>query len=126
YQLSEDHTLYFEGRYYQQGTERFGIASFPITTGSLVVPGSNPYNPFGVDVTFSGRLLGNMSPDRVEKVDLDSIHIVTGIKGELPGFSNWNYDVKGVYSREDYTLYTSDTDLISAQNAFNGYGGPDC
>lgn len=126
YDLGGDNTLYFEGRYYQQGTERFGIASFPITTGSLVVPADNPYNPFGIDVTFAGRLLGNMSEDRVEKVDLDSIHIVTGIKGDIPGISGWSYDVKGVYSREDYTLHTSDTDLISAQNALNGFGGPDC
>jgi iron complex outermembrane receptor protein len=126
YNLSPEHTLYFEGRYYQQGTERFGIASFPITTGSLIVPEENPYNPFGRDVTFAGRLLGNQSPDRVEKVDLDSIHIVTGLKGEMPGMSGWSYNVTGVYSREDYTLYTSDTDMIAAQNALNGFGGADC
>ncbi len=126
YYLAPEHTLYFEGRYYQQGTERFGIASFPITTGSLIVPADNPYNPFGVDTTFSGRLLGNQSPDRIEEVDLDAFHFVAGAEGALPGLANWNYNVSAVYSREDYTLHTSDTDLIAAQNALNGFGGPDC
>jgi hypothetical protein len=119
-------TLFFEGRYYQQGTERFGIASFPITTGSLLVPAENPFNPFGVGTTFAGRLLGNQSPDRVEEVDLDSFHIVAGLEGDLPGVDGWSYTLSGVYSREDYVLHTSDTDLISAQNALNGFGGPDC
>ncbi|MEP1932521.1 MAG: TonB-dependent receptor, partial [Roseibium sp.] len=126
YDLTENHELYFEGRYHQQNTERFGIASFPITTGSLTVPESNPYNPFGVDTTFSGRLLGNQSPDRIEKVELDAIHLVGGARGPLFGLDDWEYNVFGAYSREDFVLKTSDTDLISAQNALNGFGGADC
>ena len=126
YNLTPDHELYFEGRYHQQSTERFGIASFPITTGTLTVPADNPYNPFGVDTTFAGRLLGNQSPDRIERVELDSIHLVGGAKGPLFGLQNWDYNVFGVYSREDYVLKTSDTDLIAAQNALNGFGGADC
>ena len=124
YDITDDHTAYFEGRYYQQGTERFGIASFPITTGSLVVPADNPGNPFGIPVTFAGRLLGNQSPDRVERAEIDSIHLVGGIRGGIT--DSWNYDVMAAYSREDSLLRTSDTDLIAAQNAFNGFGGPDC
>lgn len=126
YDLTPEHELYFEGRYHQQGTERYGIASFPITTGTLTVPAENPYNPFGVDTQFAGRLLGNQSPDRVERVELDSIHLVGGARGPLFGLDNWNYDVFGAYSREDFVLKTSDTDLIAAQNALNGFGGPDC
>jgi len=126
YDIADEHQLFFEGRYYQQNTERFGVGSFPITTGSLVVPEENPFNPFGVDATFAGRLLGNKAKDRVEKVDLDAIHLVGGARGELPGLNSLNYSLTGVYSREDFVLQTSDTDLISAQNAFNGFGGPDC
>ena len=124
YDITDDHTAYFEGRYYQQGTERFGIASFPITTGSLIVPADNPGNPFGIPVTFAGRLLGNQSPDRVERAEIDSIHLVGGIRGPITG--SWTYDVMAAYSREDSLLRTSDTDLIAAQNAFNGFGGADC
>ncbi|WP_109809624.1 TonB-dependent receptor domain-containing protein [Sphingosinithalassobacter portus] len=124
YDLNDDHSLYFEGRYYQQGTERFGIASFPITTGSLTVPSDNPGNPFGVDTIFQGRLLGNQSPDRIERAELDSIHLVGGVRGPIT--SGWDYDVMVAYSREKSLLHSSDTDLIAAQNALNGFGGPDC
>lgn len=124
YDVTDDHTAYFEGRYYQQGTERFGIASFPITTGSLVVPADNPGNPFGVDATFAGRLLGNQSPDRIERAEIDAIHLVSGMRGAIS--DSWNYDVLAAYSREDSLLRTSDTDLIAAQNALNGFGGADC
>lgn len=124
YDVTDDHTAYFEGRYYQQGSVRFGIASFPITTGSLVVPADNPGNPFGTDAIFTGRLLGNQSPDRVERAEIDAIHLVGGMRGAITG--SWNYDVLAAYSREDSLLRTSDTDLIAAQNALNGFGGPDC
>ncbi|MXO66331.1 TonB-dependent receptor plug domain-containing protein [Altericroceibacterium endophyticum] len=126
YELGNDSDLYFEGRYYQQGTERFGVGSFPITTGSLVVPASNPFNPYGVDATFVGRLLGNTAPDRVERVDVDAMSLIGGAKGLLPFGNNWRYDVSAGYSREHFVLHSSDTDLIAAQNAFNGFGGPDC
>ncbi len=124
YDVTDDHTLYLEGRYYQQGTERFGIASFPITTGSLVVPASNPENPFGIDAVFQGRLLGDQSPDRVEKVELDAMHLVGGMRGPIA--AGWDYDVLVAYSREDSLLNSNDTDLIAAQSALNGFGGPNC
>lgn len=124
YDLDDDNTIYVEGRYYQQGTERFGIASFPITTGSLVVPATNPDNPFGVDAIFQGRLLGNQSPDRIERAQIDSIHLVGGLRGPIA--DGWDYDVMAAYSREKSLLNSSDTDLIAAQNALNGFGGPDC
>lgn len=126
YDFADNHTAYFEGRYHQQGTERFGIASFPITTGSLTVPAENPFNPFGVDTVFVGRLLGNQSPDRVEEVDLDAMSLIGGVRGDITSDGAWGYDVSAGYTREDFVLHTSDTDLISAQNALNGFGGPDC
>ena len=125
YYLSDKHELFFEGRFYKQDGRRFGVASMPISLGSPTVPADNPYNPFGVDVQFTGRVLGINGDYREETSNVEGTHLLGGIKGDL-GFSDWQYEVSGVWSREKAVTSAPDTDLQMLQNALNGYGGADC
>lgn len=125
YLLTDQHELFFEGRFYKQEGRRYGVASMPMSLGSPTVPAENPYNPFGVDVQFTGRVLGVNGDYREEVSDVDGTHLLGGIKGEM-GFSDWEYEVSGVWSREKAVNSAPDTDLQMLQNALNGYGGADC
>ena len=125
YLVNDEHEMFFEGRFYKQEGNRYGVASMPISLGSPVVPAENPYNPFGVDVQFNGRVLGINADYRLAESDVDGTHLVLGGKGEL-GFSDWQYEVSGVWSQERALNTEPDTDLQMLQNALNGYGGADC
>lgn len=125
YLLSDSTELFFEGRFYKQEGDRYGVASMPLSTGSPVVPAANPYNPFGVDVQFNGRVLGVNADHRLEESDTDGTHLILGGRGDL-GFSDWQYELSGAWSQEKASSRSPDTDLSMLQNALNGFGGPNC
>ncbi|TWB39108.1 iron complex outermembrane receptor protein [Nitrospirillum pindoramense] len=124
YDLTDTQQLFFEGRYYVQDSDRYGVASTPITRGNIIVPANNPGNPFGVPVTFLGRVMGVNGPYDDDKTNLTGTHLVMGAKGKLWG--DWEYSLDGVYSREQQVYDVKETDLVSLQYAVNGYGGAGC
>lgn len=124
YDLAPGHGAFVEARFYRQESRRFGIGSVPLSNGSPTVPASNPSNPFGVNATFSGRVLGVNAPPLVERVDVTGTHIVVGARGDL--FADWNYSADAVWSQEKANNQSKDTDLILLQHALNGFGGPSC
>lgn len=124
YDLADDHQLFLESRYYRQSARRFGVASVPLSNGSPVVPASNPFNPFGVDVTFSGRVLGVNADYLVQKPDITGTHVVLGARGDID--DDWGYSADVIYSQDIADTTNLDTDLILLQYALNGFGGPDC
>jgi iron complex outermembrane receptor protein len=124
YDLAEAHEAFVEARFYRQESRRFGIGSVPLSNGSPTVPASNPFNPFGVDATFSGRVLGVNAPPLMERVDVTGTHIVAGVRGDL--FADWNYSADAVWSQEKSNNQSKDTDLILLQHALNGFGGQSC
>lgn len=124
YELSDAHELFLETRYYRQSARRFGIASVPLSNGSPVVPASNPFNPFGVDVTFSGRVLGVNADYLVAKPDITGTHVVLGARGDIS--ADWGYSADVIYSEDVADTTNFDTDLVLLQHALNGFGGPDC
>lgn len=124
YDLSDDHQLFLETRYYRQSARRFGIASVPLSNGSPVVLASNPFNPFGVNVTFSGRVLGVNADYLVQKPDITGTHVVLGARGDLS--DTWGYYADVIYSEDVADTTNLDTDLGLLQNALNGFGGPGC
>lgn len=124
YDLSDDHQLFLETRYYRQSARRFGVGSVPLSNGSPVVPASNPFNPFGVDVTFSGRVLGVNADYLVQKPDITGTHVVLGARGDIS--DQWGYSADVIYSEDVADTTNLDTDLVLLQYALNGFGGPDC
>jgi iron complex outermembrane receptor protein len=124
YQLAPGHEAFVEARFYRQESKRFGIGSVPLSNGSPTVPASNPFNPFGVDATFSGRVLGVNAPPLMERVNVTGTHIVLGAQGDLP--ADWHYTADVVWSQEKSDNRSLDTDLIMLQSALNGFGGASC
>jgi len=124
YDLSDDHELFLETRYYRQSARRFGVASVPLSNGSPVVPATNPFNPFGVNVTFSGRVLGVNADYLVQKPDITGTHVVLGARGDIS--DRWGYSTDVIYSEDVADTSNLDTDLLLLQHALNGFGGPDC
>jgi iron complex outermembrane recepter protein len=125
YFLTDTQELYFEGRHYKQGSVRYGVASMPISLGTPVVPADNPYNPFGVDAEFTGRVLGVNADHREEHVDVNGTHLVLGLKGDIAS-THWQYNINGVWSTEKAVTTAPDTDIGMLQNALDGFGGADC
>lgn len=124
YQITDGHEVFLETRLYRQESRRYGVASVPLSNGSPTVPATNPSNPFGVDATFSGRVLGINAPPLVERVDITGTHVVLGARGDIS--SDWNYSADVLWSQEKATNSSKDTDLILLQNALRGFGGPSC
>lgn len=124
YDLNADNQLFLEARWYRQDAIRRGIGSLPITSGSLTVPASNPYNPFGVNATYVGRVLGSNAPYLVDKDQISSSDIIGGAKGAL--FGSWTYSVDAEWTEATEWLNAPDTNLRAVQNALDGYGGKDC
>ncbi|HVW72125.1 MAG TPA: TonB-dependent receptor [Rhizomicrobium sp.] len=133
YDLTDDQNIYFEFAGYHQDSERWGVPSFAQNHNAgpgPVVPASNPYNPFGVPVQFSGRAIGSQGLDgtlyKVERDELMQFHTVAGTSGKLPFLPDWNYDANLTWSRASTYVKDKDTDMQLFQDALNGYGGPSC
>jgi iron complex outermembrane recepter protein len=124
YELSDAHELFLETRYYRQSARRFGVSSVPLSNGSPIVPASNPFNPFGVNVTFSGRVLGVNGDYLVQKPDITGTHVVLGARGDIS--DRWGYTADVIYSEDVSSTTSLDTDLLLLQHALNGFGGRDC
>lgn len=131
YNFMPGQTLFAEFGFYHQEAKRYGVPSFAQNhNGALppIVPASNPYNPFGVDVGFIGRAIGSQGfPGTYYKVqhsEVDQRHIVVGARGKIIG--DWNYTTNFTWSRGEVHSTDKDTDMNLFQAALNGYGGPNC
>jgi iron complex outermembrane receptor protein len=96
-----------------------------------VVPESNPGNPFGGAVTFSGRVPGAASGMMLASPTYtQTYHGAISINGKLPVAalekSDWHYDVGIDFSENHSNAYQQDTVKTDLQNALNGLGGPNC
>jgi iron complex outermembrane receptor protein len=75
----------------------------------FVVPASNPYNPFGQDVTFRYRL--TEAGPRIDEGETDAIRLLPGVKVDLGG--DWTAEAAFLWS-ESRTLEVG-KNFISAQ-----------
>jgi iron complex outermembrane receptor protein len=131
YDLADDHQLFLEAGYYRQDSDRYGVPSYAENHNGAtgpIVPASNPYNPFGVPVVFTGRAIGsegfNGTYYNVQADHVDQLQTVVGFKGRLVG--NWHYTADFTWSQANVTHEDHDTDMNLFQAALNGYGGPSC
>lgn len=76
----------------------------PFVATATVVPASNPYNPFGVDVGVN-RLLTGVEPDRLENTDR-FYSAVAGLRGMFNEQWDWNAAV----------LFSQDTQRATERN----------
>jgi iron complex outermembrane receptor protein len=131
FEIAPGQTLFAEIGLYHQDSKRFSVPSYAqnrVGARPPIVPGSNPYNPFGVDVGFIGRAIGSQVfrgyQYRLIQDKVDQGQFVVGARGRIDG--NWKYTANATYSRADVASSDRDTDMNLFQAALNGYGGPNC
>jgi iron complex outermembrane receptor protein len=114
-----------------QGWTQF-IATFPQTNGKPIVPASNPANPFGVDLTWTGRAMGLAYPGVKTDGDGTSVRLAGTWNGDFSQFTSanwaesWSFMLSYQYSDDRGIGENPDTDLRRIQDALNGYGGANC
>lgn len=77
------------------------VVVLPFSNAGLIVPSSNPYNPFGVNVTVSRALTG-VPPDTNDSSDT-FVHSLAGLRGKLDNGFRWELAVN--YSRDDNRVH---------------------
>lgn len=110
---------------FRDGAYGLNVAFAPI------VPASNPGNPFGGAVTFSGRVPGAGSHIMLASPTYtQTYHGALSINGKLPIAAlearDWHYDVGVDFSENHSNAYQQDTVKSDLQNALNGLGGSSC
>lgn len=87
--------------------------------GIMVMPATNPYNPFGVDLTdvrWRMQQVGNRTND----VQADTPRIVAGLTGDL-GFESWTFDSAFLFTESEITNLNGNNVFDSRlQEALNG------
>jgi len=107
--------------------ERGGSPTFPILTFPTV-PATHPSNPFGADVSYFGREIGNRGdgtsfPGDPANTESDTFRFSTMLQGELEsGFWELSYTA----ARNNYLFTVNDTLGQEFQNALRGFGGQGC
>jgi iron complex outermembrane receptor protein len=107
--------------------QRGGSPTFPILTFPTV-PGSHPNNPFGADVSFFGRAVGNAgdgtsAPGDPANTESDTFRFSTMLQGELDsGFWEASYTA----ATNNFLFTVNDTLGQQFQNALRGFGGQGC
>jgi outer membrane receptor protein involved in Fe transport len=107
--------------------ERGGSPSFPILTFPTV-PADHPNNPFGTDVSYFGREIGNVGdgtsfPGDPANTESDTFRFSTTLQGELDvGF----WEVSYTAARNNFLFTVNDTLGQEFQNALRGFGGQGC
>lgn len=113
-----------EATYAHSKTYTASSPSFPMLAVSPLVPASNPYNPFGQDVRFIGRLLNGSSGPTISLNQYDTFRLAGGLTG--PVSSKWTWSVNASYSQQNALYDKPDTLKTRFLNALRGLGGPNC
>jgi outer membrane receptor protein involved in Fe transport len=109
YDLSNTVSLYAETAY-QKNKSHIELAPSPISTAgdnNIIVPKTNYWNPFGVDVSFNYRPV-DIGPRKAD-ISNDSYRLVFGAKGSL--MDKWQWDA--YYSYDNDKVVDQTTNAIS-------------
>lgn len=113
-----------EGAYSHSETWTASSPSFPILAVSPVVPASNPFNPFGQDVRFLGRMLNGKYGPTMSLNQYDTFRLAGGLSGALG--TSWTWSANTTYSQQNALYDKPDTLKTRFLNALKGLGGPNC
>jgi outer membrane receptor protein involved in Fe transport len=118
--LMGKHLTFFTEAFYTRSLSMNQLAPTPITSGStgLVIPSTNPYNPFGIDIdTWRYRTL-ELGP-RVEDNTADIFRFVGGFRGRIADTS-WEWETAVMYSEDDRRqVQSGDVSLSGLEAAIN-------
>jgi len=122
--LNDTTHLNLEGAYAYTNSKTTSSPSFPILSISPVVPASNPYNPFGEDVLFRGRLRGSSYGPTITTNRYNTFRLAAALDGQLAQV--WTWSVASTFSQQTALYDKADTISSRFQNALRGLGGPNC
>lgn len=88
------------------------------------VPAANPGNPFGTDVNFFGRAVGNGGTVAPTVNEIDTWRSSIELNGELDNGWYWQFGYVG--AKNEGVNVTADTLATEFQDALNGFGGSGC
>ncbi|MCP1468603.1 iron complex outermembrane receptor protein [Sphingobium sp. OAS761] len=116
--------LTLEGAYAYTNSETTSSPSFPILSISPVVPAGNPYNPFGEDVLFRGRVKGAAYGPTITINRYNTFRLAAALEGRLS--DDWRWTTAATYSQQTVLYDKPDTRASRLTAALNGFGGPAC
>jgi len=125
YDLADDKLVFFTHGYADKRHQEF-LANQPIV--DVVVPDTNPYNPFGEAVRVAYFFGPNESGPMTETFDTTNFQVTSGFYGSLDLF---NYEIAySHYQRDVREKYENDINTVAAQaaaqrtdaTAFNPFG----
>jgi iron complex outermembrane receptor protein len=127
YEVSDRLALGLEAGYSHESLVR--ADGFGNPQPELRVPASNPYNPFGGDVLFRGRILGPTAgpEDAVQwRASSNTRRLALFADGRLGGAHGWRWNGAVTVSRNESTAARLDVVTTRFANALKGLGGPRC
>ena len=138
YDITPDITARIEGGYADNRAIRGNSPTFPfLQLGNAVVPDFNPDNPFGANVVFFGRAIGNGGSVSPASFDSETWRVSGSLEGdfETSFISNARWNLNATYADNDFQGMTEDTVTdrfacalrgFNASPAFNAATGLDC
>jgi len=102
--------------------DNYTVPSYPILTFPTI-SASHPNNPFGVDVTYLGRINPTLDPAQSPAAPRDNTTF--RLEGDLRGgFSNgWDWITSATYSENEYTIRQPELSINRLNAGFEGRGG---
>lgn len=122
HEFSDSMEFYGEFAFSRNRAFRNNTPSFPITT-PIPISEDNPFNPFGTDVLFVGRALGQGEPFQSTHFS-DTWRVQAGIRGDFD--FGWDYDLSYTRGINEFDLTAGDQLADEFVEALNGLGGPNC
>lgn len=105
YELADAARVFGEISFANNDATRRNSPSFPALSGAPV-SAVNPFNPYGVDVVWLGRVLGSGAEAAISTHDNDTFRVVGGIDGDV---GRWFYEVTGTHAASKAFTTTPDT-----------------
>ncbi len=108
HKLFDDNLVFFTEASYSRTWSYNQFAPTPIvfqqlntatSPNGMVIPASNPYNPFGVPMSTVQYRVVELGP-RTENQDANIFRFVTGLKGQIAE-SSWNWEVAMMFGRDE-------------------------
>ncbi len=123
YDVTKNTNLYLETAY-QQNKSHIELAPSPISTAgdnNILLPKTNYWNPFGVDLNFNFRPV-DIGPRKAD-ITNDSYRMVAGVKGTI--LDRWNWDTYYSYDNDKVVDQTSNAISESRLRASLAKSTPD-
>ncbi len=125
HQITDDWEAFGEFAFSRNRALRGNSPSFPLLSFPGI-PAANPFNIYGVNVNFLGRLIGGDANAKRKPSNHrnDTFRGVGGFRGELD--NGWYSEISTTYSTNNNDFRVWDQITSRVNNAFAGLGGPLC